>query len=236
MNKHLKARYKPRKEKNGRVKVLSTREKNLYNYEDYLLKSLKDEKILNTFVIVLIAYPEKIAFTTQAIADIIEDFSRKNDIPILRSTNHTLRGRLGAIRKSRLSQFMYFYERNTPKNKDNIMKYGIVDKYLHTLTIDDAIKLAYERKKEFKKPGAVLNPERSARHKKEYKPKLPPSPPVEIPEKPESPPQSNIVDEIIEQDRKSTRLNSSHTVISYAVFCLKKKNKKHATPRQEIIK
>src|SRR5476649_2339332 len=27
-------------------------------------------------------------------------------------------------------------------------------------------------------------------------------------------------------DRKSTRLNSSHTVISYAVFCLKKKNKR----------
>src|SRR5260221_10948573 len=27
----------------------------------------------------------------------------------------------------------------------------------------------------------------------------------------------------IKQDRKSTRLNSSHTVISYAVFCLKKK-------------
>src|SRR5438132_10695866 len=30
----------------------------------------------------------------------------------------------------------------------------------------------------------------------------------------------------IPQDRKSTRLNSSHTVISYAVFCLKKKKKK----------
>src|SRR5438132_10443748 len=30
-------------------------------------------------------------------------------------------------------------------------------------------------------------------------------------------------DEIL--DRKSTRLNSSHTVISYAVFCLKKKKK-----------
>src|SRR5260221_2040595 len=27
-----------------------------------------------------------------------------------------------------------------------------------------------------------------------------------------------------QKDRKSTRLNSSHTVISYAVFCLKKKN------------
>src|SRR5438132_7710081 len=34
---------------------------------------------------------------------------------------------------------------------------------------------------------------------------------------------------VTSRDRKSTRLNSSHTVISYAVFCLKKKkkNKKH---------
>src|SRR5256885_11919316 len=30
-------------------------------------------------------------------------------------------------------------------------------------------------------------------------------------------------------DRKSTRLNSSHLVISYAVFCLKKKNKYQQT-------
>src|SRR5256885_8274022 len=29
----------------------------------------------------------------------------------------------------------------------------------------------------------------------------------------------------VPRDRKSTRLNSSHLVISYAVFCLKKKNK-----------
>src|SRR5699024_11399455 len=29
------------------------------------------------------------------------------------------------------------------------------------------------------------------------------------------------------EDRKSTRLNSSHVSISYAVFCLKKKNKKY---------
>src|SRR2546426_9001379 len=31
---------------------------------------------------------------------------------------------------------------------------------------------------------------------------------------------------VAEADRKSTRLNSSHLVISYAVFCLKKKKKK----------
>src|SRR5437763_5731671 len=32
-------------------------------------------------------------------------------------------------------------------------------------------------------------------------------------------------------DRKSTRLNSSHRCISYAVFCLKKKNKPTRQPR-----
>src|SRR5438034_8141047 len=44
---------------------------------------------------------------------------------------------------------------------------------------------------------------------------------------------ADLVDDVVrqacgigteERDRKSTRLNSSHTVISYAVFCLKKKN------------
>ena len=33
-------------------------------------------------------------------------------------------------------------------------------------------------------------------------------------------------DEAPREDRKSTRLNSSHITISYAVFCLKKKKKK----------
>src|SRR5206468_7835091 len=34
------------------------------------------------------------------------------------------------------------------------------------------------------------------------------------------------VDRVMQLDRKSTRLNSSHDQISYAVFCLKKKKKK----------
>src|SRR5690625_5847192 len=35
-----------------------------------------------------------------------------------------------------------------------------------------------------------------------------------------------------EEDRKSTRLNSSHVAISYAVFCLKKKSNARSTGRQ----
>src|SRR5256885_7573174 len=42
---------------------------------------------------------------------------------------------------------------------------------------------------------------------------------------PQSPWQNPYVERLNGTDRKSTRLNSSHLVISYAVFCLKKKNK-----------
>src|SRR3712207_7575758 len=37
-------------------------------------------------------------------------------------------------------------------------------------------------------------------------------------------PQAQVADDLDALDRKSTRLNSSHANISYAVFCLKKKN------------
>src|SRR3712207_8292606 len=35
---------------------------------------------------------------------------------------------------------------------------------------------------------------------------------------------SSLLDDLLAPDRKSTRLNSSHANISYAVFCLKKNN------------
>src|SRR5438067_5663032 len=38
------------------------------------------------------------------------------------------------------------------------------------------------------------------------------------------------------RDRKSTRLNSSHVSISYAVFCLKKKKKKKQTRHEDYIR
>src|SRR5947208_8804846 len=44
-----------------------------------------------------------------------------------------------------------------------------------------------------------------------------------------------LVGEIAEKDRKSTRLNSSHQIISYAVFCLKKKNKTYKHHRNPEI-
>src|SRR2546426_3608276 len=49
---------------------------------------------------------------------------------------------------------------------------------------------------------------------------------------PDSPPRARggaRLPELAGRDRKSTRLNSSHLVISYAVFCLKKKKKENNT-------
>src|SRR5205807_8668722 len=42
-------------------------------------------------------------------------------------------------------------------------------------------------------------------------------------------PRNILAASVVGGDRKSTRLNSSHLVISYAVFCLKKKNNKYQT-------
>src|SRR5207253_9586521 len=59
---------------------------------------------------------------------------------------------------------------------------------------------------------------------------------LDAPESPEMPDRAPSADEVLSDaeeaerlrgavlDRKSTRLNSSHVAISYAVFCLKKKN------------
>src|SRR2546422_6629041 len=44
------------------------------------------------------------------------------------------------------------------------------------------------------------------------------------------PEMASALRESVEEDRKSTRLNSSHGYISYAVFCLKKKKTKTTTP------
>src|SRR5207248_4881304 len=44
-----------------------------------------------------------------------------------------------------------------------------------------------------------------------------------------------VMDHPQREDRKSTRLNSSHRTISYAVFCLKKKNKKKISSLTKLM-
>src|SRR2546430_11515350 len=43
---------------------------------------------------------------------------------------------------------------------------------------------------------------------------------------------ADVEGHLVDLDRKSTRLNSSHSQISYAVFCLKKKKKQTNTRRK----
>src|SRR2546427_7383513 len=67
----------------------------------------------------------------------------------------------------------------------------------------------------------VVDPDR--RHVRPPRPRLPGDREAEALVEIQRPPQIARDDDPVVEDRKSTRLNSSHSQISYAVFCLKKK-------------
>ena len=121
-------------------------------------------------------------------------------MPISKSINHALRGRVGEIRKSELSNYMFFWERNTSLNKNNTIKYGIKEEHKNELTIDEAINLANERRKEFKDKNALLNPKRSVK-KNAIRPDIKTAP-VENPVLPPPEAPSNLISEIMTQLEK----------------------------------
>src|SRR5438132_170751 len=78
--------------------------------------------------------------------------------------------------------------------------------------------------------------DRRARQRHRIRARVPPPDLRGVPAPPRPPGvrrQWNWSRDLPEEDRKSTRLNSSHTVISYAVFCLKKK--KHPNHMKLIL-
>src|SRR2546422_7718855 len=82
----------------------------------------------------------------------------------------------------------------------------------------------------FRSLARVARPERGQRSRRDRGAALPrdePSP-AGVADRPVKP-----VPALLTGDRKSTRLNSSHGYISYAVFCLKKKKKKKKTDRMK---
>jgi hypothetical protein len=200
LGRHVKPKYESKKEKNGKVKILGIREKNKYNYERYLLNAIKSKKIHDAFVIILMAHPTETIFTTNLIADLLDKFYKKNNIPFSKSYSHALRGRLGAIRKSNLSKYMFFLPKKTSMNPSDSLKYGIKEEHLNELTIDEAINLAHERRKEFKDKNVLLNPERSVK-KNAIRPVIKPSP-VENSDLPHPEAPSNLISEIMNQLEK----------------------------------
>src|SRR3712207_6884434 len=77
---------------------------------------------------------------------------------------------------------------------------------IYTLSLHDALPISSPRSVPQAAPHAVEVARRQARGE-------------------EVGPRAAVRDAQMGQDRKSTRLNSSHANISYAVFCLKKKNR-----------
>src|SRR5947207_9194793 len=95
---------------------------------------------------------------------------------------------------------------------------------IYTLSLHDAlpISLAHDSREPVAAPSSASSG--SGRASSGLKTALPPR-------------RSSTTHQSIAQDRKSTRLNSSHTVISYAVFCLKKKKQQQTailTPNTDV--
>jgi hypothetical protein len=207
LGRHVKPKYESKKEKNGKVKILGNREKNKHNYERYLLKAIKSKKLLDAFVIVMVAHPTETIFTTDFIAGSLDKICKENNIPVSKSYSHVLRGRLGEIRKSNLSKYMFFIPKHSSANPGHSLKYGIKEEHKNELTIDEAIILANERREEFKDKNALLNPERSAK-KNAIRPDIKTAP-VENPVLPHPEAPSNLISEIttqlgkLQSDKKS---------------------------------
>src|SRR5260221_3683590 len=72
----------------------------------------------------------------------------------------------------------------------------------------------------FRSPGGTLQPVRLATNEDLHEFVLQV---IRLADNPKHQPRTRAGRGLHRADRKSTRLNSSHTVISYAVFCLKKK-------------
>src|SRR5438270_2873673 len=88
----------------------------------------------------------------------------------------------------------------------------------YTLSLHDALPISRGRIRT-RRPDGRRPPERAARHRRRRQRGLPPRRLADVGG-------DQRGDRVVDLDRKSTRLNSSHSQISYAVFCLKKKKKK----------
>src|SRR5438445_8082754 len=90
---------------------------------------------------------------------------------------------------------------------------------IYTLSLHDALPISRESK------HSLLSPCEKAKHRHHKLAAAVDAPPHPFPRSPNRSPTDTAVRQHA-TDRKSTRLNSSHANISYAVFCLKKKKNK----------
>src|SRR5260221_3092630 len=95
---------------------------------------------------------------------------------------------------------------------------------IYTLSLHDALPISSHRKP----PGAPQNGPLTSQLKVDPVVPVQENVPLRLPLN-ARPGESMRAKEMVPSDRKSTRLNSSHTVISYAVFCLKKKTLRIST-------
>jgi hypothetical protein len=137
-----KIRYKNHHEKNGEIKIMGNYELSIENYENYLKKELLGTNSLsNLCVIVLLCDSEHEYYTSLLISKILIKYAKKFDVPFNRNLEFAVRARLGAIKKSVLSEYMSIPERKV----GTATRYKLIPQ-AKNLTLEKALELAKTRK------------------------------------------------------------------------------------------
>lgn len=137
-NKHIKAKYPPKKDKNGKVKILGKLEVNMMNFKEDLKRELSAKKVLRCIVIVIVAHSEKRLYTTKEISDILIKFGKEHNINVNPNINWPVRSSLGTIRRSKLGDYIEYHKRD---HKRNAAEIGLKSEYKSKFTTKEALEM-----------------------------------------------------------------------------------------------
>jgi hypothetical protein len=140
LNRHISPKYKETKEKNGRVKILGNFEKNHANFENFMIRQMKEEyKVSNLTLIILLCYEKDRFYSSADISDIIKEIADKNNIELTNlNPEPGVRLTLSVLYRKEISMYM---ERVKP-NSTAPMEYRIVEDGLEKLSLEKALELS----------------------------------------------------------------------------------------------
>jgi hypothetical protein len=136
----LHARYREHKEKNGRVKILGNFEKNHANFENFMIRQMKEEyKVSNLTLIVLLCYEKDRFYSSSDISDIIKYIADKNNIELANlNPEPGVRLTLSVLYRKEISMYM----ERVKSNSTAPMEYRIVEDGLEKLSLEKALELS----------------------------------------------------------------------------------------------
>jgi len=142
LNRHIKEKYKPHKEKNGKVIHLGQHEINRAEYETKMIESLKTYDSKAQLVLYLLNYEGDDFLKISKIGDEVIKFVKKHNLVLNeKRIRHALRSAFGWFRHTDIFDYMIHIDRNKPGNPDNTAIFKMKPEF-RDLKSDDAIAMS----------------------------------------------------------------------------------------------